>query len=363
VATQIDRASESESHPTARNHAVIAGTGRAGTSFLVEFLSSCGLETGLGTSSWYARARAGHEHRLDTPTELPYVVKDPALFTYCSTLDMRQLAIDALVIPIRDLDQAARSRVHQERLALVGERRSSDHEAQLAGITPGGILYSLDVVDQARILAVGFHKLLHWATINELPLYLLEFPRLVEDRDYTIHKLWPWLGQHCTETAAQAAFAATADAGAVRIRPAESGSNPIDLGAGEPDVAELDRAALLELLDHRTDELEHTRSDANRLADLKRSDAVQLDHLREELATAQSQLTETQAELAAVRSQLQSEHIIGEELAAAIAAERASTASARAQCTQIEQRLTDVTASKSWRFTRPLRAAARIRRG
>ncbi len=292
---------------------MIAGTGRAGTSFLVEFLDRCGLQTGLDTSSWYATARAGYEHSLDTHAQLPYVVKDPALFTYCSTLDMRRIEIDALLIPIRDLDQAARSRVHQERLALISERRSSDREARLAGVTPGGILYSLDVVDQARILAVGFHKLLHWAAVNELPLYLLEFPRLVEDRDYTIRKLWRWLGRHCTEETARAAFATTADVGAVRMRPTESTPESIELGAVEPDVAELDRAALLELLDRRTDELDRARSDANRLADLERSGVVQLDRLRGEIATTQSALTDMRSELAAARSQLQSEHRRGED--------------------------------------------------
>ncbi len=345
---------------SSHKHAVIAGTGRAGTSFLVQLLDRCGLETDLATSAWHSTARAGFEHPLHA-ANLPYVVKDPALFKYCSSLDLSQIAIDALIVPIRDLDLAARSRVHQERIALLANRHTGALETQLAGITPGGILYSLDVVDQSRILAVGFHKLMHWAATHELPLYLLEFPRLVSDCDYTLHKLWPWLGEHCTEAEARSAFATTADVGAVRIRRSRPSDGPIELGAGEPAVAELDRAALLELLEQKVDELTEAREEvANAKVRYQESNA-KLANLHTDLTAAQANLAETQSGLAEARSTLEAEQRRNGELLAQLETRRHDDESTKADLTQLERLLTQITASRSWRMTRPLRAAARAK--
>jgi hypothetical protein len=251
-----------------RHHAVIAGTGRAGTSFLVQFLDRCGLETNLDKSSWFPQARAGHEHALDSDAELPYVVKDPVLFTYCDDLDLTEISIDSLIVPVRDLMLAARSRVHQERLAIVDNPWLRRRNAQHAGMTPGGVLYSLDILDQARMLAVGFHKLLHWAITNEIPLLLPEFPRLVEDQDYALRTLWPWLGQHCSIETAQKAYTETADVNAVRIRANDVADNDLlSPRAGASDAAALERAALVERLEEATAELRLERANTERLRD------------------------------------------------------------------------------------------------
>lgn len=240
---------------TKRQHAVIAGTGRAGTSFLVKFLDACGLETDANAAPWFPRARAGLEHRLDPNQSLPYVVKDPWLFSYCEKLDLGMLQIDALILPMRGLMSAAESRVHQERMAPGDGWVGDESSVQLIANTPGGILYSLDVVDQARILGVGFYNLLHWAVVNELPVFLLSFPRMVEDPDYLLRVLWPWLRNHCTSEVAQKAFADTAAAGAVRIRPHPlAAGHTMVLGPGEPDPAVLHHAALNERIQELTNE-------------------------------------------------------------------------------------------------------------
>ena len=195
-----------------RHHALIAGTGRAGTSFLVSFLEACGLDT--GDAPWFERARAGGEHAVDPgdPT-LPYVLKDPALGHYCDQLDLTEVTIDVLIAPVRDL--------------------------------------SLNVVDQERLLAVGFHRLVRWATIHDLPLILLDFPRLVEDCDYLLASLSHWLDQHCDGATARAAFAATARAGEIRVR---------EMDGREARARTLDRMALVERIDELTRALDEARS-------------------------------------------------------------------------------------------------------
>jgi hypothetical protein len=216
-----DREQDLGAHATRRcepsTHAVIAGTGRAGTSFLVKFLNRCGLDTDLESSPWFVEANAGHEHALDSDSDLPYVVKDPILFSYCEELDLSRLRIDALIVPMRDLALAAYSRIHQEHLAMKENPSLAHRDTEVGTAVPGGVVYSLDVLDQARILAVGFYKLLYWALANDLPLHLLEFPRMVEDRDYTLSRLWPWLGEHCSIETARRAFVESADPDAVRI--------------------------------------------------------------------------------------------------------------------------------------------------
>ncbi len=277
------------------HHAVVAGTGRSGTSFLVRLFDACGLETGLEANAWYSRARAGHEYALDSKEPLPYVVKDPWLFTYCESIDLDSITIDALILPIRDLMLAARSRVHQERLAVLDGPLGGRDSLQLAGTTPGGVLYSLDVVDQARILAVGVHKLLHWAAANQLPLYLLEFPRLVEDPHYTLDILWPWLGEHCTTETAHRAFAQVADRDAVRITSDPGQLKTFMLGEGEPDLVALDRAALSERIDELHEQLRRVGDEAQRW----RNSAAELES---QLATQGRRVEELESQLAPPRA-------------------------------------------------------------
>jgi len=166
-------------------HLVIAGTGRAGTSFLVYWLGRCGLDTGSwGSEDWHVKARAGFERRL-TGGELPYVVKDPWLHTYLDDVDPAW--IDVLVLPMRNLESAARSRVDMERQAI--NEAHPGWVADVFGAVPGGMIHSLSLVDQARTLAVGFYELLFWALRSEVPVKLLEYPRLVVDAEYVVAEL------------------------------------------------------------------------------------------------------------------------------------------------------------------------------
>ena len=83
-------------------HLIIAGTGRAGTSFLVRYLTELGLDTTLARNgdraSWDADANAGLENQLVCGANLPYVVKSPWIGEYVDQiLNERQLKIDAFI--------------------------------------------------------------------------------------------------------------------------------------------------------------------------------------------------------------------------------------------------------------------------
>jgi len=193
-----------------RSHAVIAGTGRAGTTFLIKYLNACGVPCGdLDQLPEFEEARAGKETSLLHP-DAPYLVKDPWLDEYTDQIDLSTMSIDALLVPVRNLRESAMSRTRQERAALLrsGQPGIDRHSF---GTVPGGIRYSLGVVDQERVLAVGQANLIEWALTNEIPLYLLQFPRLVEDEEYLPKALQPWLGHYCDDSRAKEAFRELSD--------------------------------------------------------------------------------------------------------------------------------------------------------
>ena len=191
-----------------RHHAVIAGTGRAGTTFLVQFLAACGVDTGEQTVV-DDRANAGLEIPLNHP-EAPYLIKDPWLYTYCEDLDLSALAVDVVILPMRDLTDAATSRLIQEKAHVLENMPEHFARAGSYGQVVGGSIYSLETTDLERLLAVGFYRVLQWAVRHELTICLVDFPRLVNDGDYLIDAVWPWLQAYCTKDEARAAFAATA---------------------------------------------------------------------------------------------------------------------------------------------------------
>jgi hypothetical protein len=207
-------------------HLLIAGTGRAGTSFLVRYLHALGLDTHIarhGDGLWDEAAQAGLENLPVgvAPGTLPYVVKSPWL-TECidQVLDEGMIAIDAVVVPVRDLAEATTSRLVLERQAIQRSpiwATGAGHGWGVWSGAPGGALYSLHPLDQARILALGFHHLIQRLVAADIPVVLLDFPRMVDDGDYLFARLRPVLPAGTSAAQARAAHAAVADPARPRI--------------------------------------------------------------------------------------------------------------------------------------------------
>ena len=241
-----------------RHHLLIAGTGRSGTSFLVRFLAAMGLETHLaksGDARWHEDANAGLED-LPLPAafdDLPYVIKTPFLADIIDdVLRDPGLAIDAVIVPVRDLAEAAASRtvtqlqaIHQ----LQPWMSALDRMVENWGVTPGGTVFSLNPVDQGRLLAVGFHRLIERLTRAEVPMLFLDFPRLAQDPAYLFARLGSLLPAGSTIAQAEAAHAATADATKIRIGSElhgapDAGDSVAHTGPAYPDINRLNRIAL-----------------------------------------------------------------------------------------------------------------------
>ncbi len=97
-----------------RKHVVITGTGRTGTTFLVELLTHLRLETGFSAddviSKKFSLARAGLEYDI-MRKDCPYIVKSPWFCDCAQEIIYREdIVIEHVFIPIRDLNAAAESR-------------------------------------------------------------------------------------------------------------------------------------------------------------------------------------------------------------------------------------------------------------
>lgn len=255
-----------------RRHLLITGTGRAGTSFLVRYLTALGLDTHLArhgdAAAWDEAAHAGLE---DMPAardhaSLPYVIKSPWLAFEPEAIG-EDLALDAVIVPVRRLEDAAASRIVIERQAMARAQpwiAASGTDWHHWGGAPGGVVYSLEPMDQARLLAVAFHRIVHFALERDVPLILLAFPRMVEDADYLHARLRPVLGDRVSHAEARAAHARVADRAKVRTtgEMRALGAGPEGGEASAPTALHLELLALRRELGSLSRQVAAARADA-----------------------------------------------------------------------------------------------------
>ncbi len=171
----------------AKKHCIISGTGRAGTSFLVQLLTRLGVDTGFEPDriDLSPETRAGLEWDLRSD-DAPYVVKSPWL---CDTIEeilaRPDIEIEHAYIPYRDLDGAARSRMFVEKLS---------NGCGVYKEVPGGLWHTKDPNAQAPVLAKKFFKLVTALGDAGVPMTFLRYPRLTQDPTYCYQKLGRLLG-------------------------------------------------------------------------------------------------------------------------------------------------------------------------
>jgi hypothetical protein len=192
--------------PDGDGKVVIAGTGRAGTTLLVQVLTDLGLDTGFAPDAPIdPRVHAGLE-RAAEGSDSPRIVKSPDLSRRLGgLLDEHRVRVDHVIVPIRDLDVAAASRV-----------RNTRYGADLH--TWGGLLGTNRATHQRDALAVMFAELFHTIARYELPHTLLLFPRFTTDWEYT-HRQLGFLAPDHPATAWRDALAARVDPALVHEEP------------------------------------------------------------------------------------------------------------------------------------------------
>lgn len=125
-----------------------------------------------------------------------------------------------------------------------------------------GTVFSVNPIDQARLLATGFHRLLERLAPTEIPVILLAFPKFATDPDYLFRKLRPVLPADISLTRARAAHAATFNLDKVRVGAEltnDIGAPCADNGVAAPNLMALENAALKREIERLRDAIEAQR--------------------------------------------------------------------------------------------------------
>ncbi len=192
-----------------RGHVLIAGTGRAGTTFFVRICTRLGLDTGFSEKHIAAAegnvGRAGLERRITRATiaKLPEIIKSPHVVDVLDAgLREGWLAVDCAIIPVRELTAAAASRrAVSERAAVLGQNPND---------APGGLWKTNDPAAQEAVLAVQFYKVVEALVAHDVPILFLSFPRFANEPDYLVEVLGDFFATRfgVDEAALRAAHAA-----------------------------------------------------------------------------------------------------------------------------------------------------------
>lgn len=354
-----------------KNHLLIAGTGRAGTTFLVQYLAACGLETQLAHKGHHAYdedANAGLEDILLGQADAPYVSKSPWLFEYVERLLADdKVVIDAVIVPMRSLVEAASSRVVNEMRARYSAAAIPDDSKQWTSwaMTAGGVVYSLNPLDQARLLALGFHDLLHAFVKRDIRVVLLDFPRFVEDANYLYEALHSILADKVERMTALRAHASVASPDKVRVgrelaaddaMKHRTGSDGPPQGLVFPSHAALDRMALTRELDKTRATLAGTSRGLEQANDALHTSRQESVRTRAELIEAHGQLEGMRAQADRVQDELSKAKSALAKSDAELNEAKSALATAKARIAHLELRRDALEASTSWRATAPLRA-------
>ena len=165
-----------------RHHVIVSGTGRSGTTFLVQLFTALGLDTGFTdlTSAVFSSCCAGMEWNIRSP-DAPYIIKSPWLCDYLDeVLADGEIVIDHAIVPVRDLFAAAQSR--REVTLRAGP-------AEVASEIPGGLWHAAAPEQQEQVLAGKLYTLIYTLVKRDIPVTLLHFPRIIHDALYLYGKI------------------------------------------------------------------------------------------------------------------------------------------------------------------------------
>jgi hypothetical protein len=185
-----------------KHHVIITGTGRTGTTFLVELLTNLGLDTGFSTKDIPFKkrkeARAGLEHDLRRKGRaFPYIVKNPMFCDYAEEIICRDdIIIEHIFVPIRELHAAAESRRYVTKVNISNEPIWKRLKYTIRPkLYAGGLLHtrSMEPGKQEDILLKRLYKLMFVLSDKTIPITFMRYPRIVKDCRYLFSKLKPIL--------------------------------------------------------------------------------------------------------------------------------------------------------------------------
>ena len=184
----------------AKKHVVITGTGRAGTTFLVELLTHLGLDTGFKPEDIQHHksglTNAGLEHTVGTE-DCPYIAKDPWFCDYAKDILCRDdILIQHIIIPMRDIESAAASRRlnHERQFYQLSFKKRIFYRLWPYPLD-GGLWGTISGKKgkQESILMSKIYDLALAASKYQIPITFICFPKLTSQPEYLYQKLLPIL--------------------------------------------------------------------------------------------------------------------------------------------------------------------------
>lgn len=185
----------------ADGHILIGGTGRAGTTLLIQYLTALGFDTGFTVEQTRARVDPISNAGLERPVNwvksrgrrMPYVAKSPNFGrNLMGLLESGELKVRHCIIPMRELGEAAESRREVMRAAAAAGKAPDEKQ-------PGGLVgrrhENSDEV-QEQLLAVRFHQFLLAMVSYDVPVHFLRFPDFAAGRQDLFTALGPLLVEH-----------------------------------------------------------------------------------------------------------------------------------------------------------------------
>ena len=166
---------------------LITGTGRSGTTLLVQILTALGFDTGYTLDEALNNvdpiARAGLEPNL-RKEELAQVVKAPGQAEHIERLLQTEwFQLEAAILPVRELFAAAESRRNVFRLAMAAGKNPFKQ--------PGSLWETENPTEQEARLAIQFYRCFQPIVASRAPLHLIDFPGFVREEGYLYQSLRP----------------------------------------------------------------------------------------------------------------------------------------------------------------------------
>lgn len=182
---------------------IITGTGRAGTTALLEVLTELGLDTGLNnpetpqfhksSTTYFETCHAGLEFSpLKVEGKTPYVIKDP---DFCGQIHelYERFTIQGVLIPIRGLQVAALSRLRIYK--QYGEGAAGGLWNVPSDEVWGDYRDETQKLSQQTLaLAVSFYELVFSCVQLQIPFVFLEYPRFLKNPYYLYKQLCQIIG-------------------------------------------------------------------------------------------------------------------------------------------------------------------------
>ncbi|MEP7158134.1 MAG: class I SAM-dependent methyltransferase [Chloroflexota bacterium] len=173
-------------------HVIISGVGRAGTTFLVRYLTLLGFDTGFSAAEAVDQtdpiAHAGLEHPDLAAAKLPYVIKSPWYTqSIAKALASGEPRISTAILAVRNLFAAAESRRDVSRRWLAAGREER---------APGGLWMTSVPDEQEAVLAAEFHNLVEELSRARVRMLFLHYPEFVRSHEVLYAGLGAFLSEH-----------------------------------------------------------------------------------------------------------------------------------------------------------------------